>query len=67
MVHQSILGHHLKKQPIKVGIERKEPQFQVADNIFNQIIKEEIPNFKKEMTIKVQEIYRTTNRLDNHF
>jgi hypothetical protein len=33
-------------------------------NIFNKIIEENFPNLKKEMTMNIQEIYRTPNRLD---
>jgi hypothetical protein len=33
-------------------------------NIFNKIIEENFPNLKKEMTINIQEAYKTPNRLD---
>jgi hypothetical protein len=33
-------------------------------NIFNKIIDENFPNLKKEMTMYIQEAYRTPNRLD---
>jgi hypothetical protein len=33
-------------------------------NIFNKIIEENFPNLKKEMTMNIQEAYRTPNRLD---
>jgi hypothetical protein len=33
-------------------------------NIFNKIIEENFPNLKKEMPMKIQEAYRTSNRLD---
>jgi hypothetical protein len=35
-----------------------------AENICNKIIKEKFYNLKKEISIKVQEAYRTTNRLN---
>jgi hypothetical protein len=34
------------------------------ENIFNKIIEENFPNLKKEMSINVQEAYRTPNKLD---
>jgi hypothetical protein len=33
-------------------------------NIFNKIIEENFPNLKKEIPMKIQEAYRTSNRLD---
>ena len=33
-------------------------------NIFNKIIEESFPNLKREMTMNIQEAYRTPNRLD---
>ena len=33
-------------------------------NIFNKIIEENFPNLKKEMTMNIQEAYRTPNELD---
>jgi hypothetical protein len=34
-------------------------------NIFNKIIEENFPNLKKEMSINIQEAFRTPNRLDH--
>jgi hypothetical protein len=48
-----------------IGIEENEDsQFKGPENIFNKIIEENFPNLKKEMTIKVQEAYRTPNKWD---
>jgi hypothetical protein len=33
-------------------------------NIFNKIIEEKFPNQMKEMSMNIQEAYRTPNRLD---
>jgi hypothetical protein len=33
-------------------------------NIFNKIIEKNFPNLKKEIPMNIQEVYRTTNRLD---
>ena len=41
--------------------ENKDSQLKGPENIFNNIIEENFPNLKKEMTIKVQEAYRTPN------
>ena len=47
-----------------IGIEGEELQFKGTENIFNKIIEENIPNLKKDMSMKIQEAYRTPNRLD---
>jgi hypothetical protein len=48
-----------------IGIEESEDsQLKGPVNIFNKIIKENFPNLKKEMPMKIQEAYRTPNRMD---
>ena len=48
-----------------VGIEEgKELQLKGTENIFNKTIEENFPNLKKDVPMKVQEAYRTPNRLD---
>ncbi|KAL6030409.1 hypothetical protein STEG23_017097 [Scotinomys teguina] len=47
-----------------IGIEEGEYQLKDMENIFNNIIKENCPNLKKEPPIKIQEAYRTPNRLE---
>jgi hypothetical protein len=48
-----------------VGIEENEDfQFKGPVNVFNKIIEENFPNLKKEMTMNIQEVYRTPNKLD---
>jgi hypothetical protein len=48
-----------------LGIDKKE-DFQPKSlvNIFNKIIEENIPNLKKEMSMNIQEAYRTPHSLD---
>jgi hypothetical protein len=48
-----------------IGVEKKEDfQLKGPANIFNKIIKENLPNLKKEMPMNIQEAYRIPNRLD---
>jgi hypothetical protein len=48
-----------------IGIEDSEDsQLKGPVNIFNKVIEENFPNLKKEMSINMQEAYRTPNRLD---
>jgi hypothetical protein len=48
-----------------IGIEVSEDsQLKGPVNIFNKIIEEKSPNLKKEMTMNIEEAYRTPNRLD---
>ena len=42
----------------------EELQLKDTENIFNKIIKENFPNLKKDIPMKVQEAYRTPTRLD---
>ncbi|KAL6038221.1 hypothetical protein STEG23_027303, partial [Scotinomys teguina] len=56
----------MKRPNIRIiGIEEgEEYQLKGTENIFNKIIEENFPNLKKEPPIKIQEAYRTPNRLD---
>jgi hypothetical protein len=48
-----------------IGIDENDNvQFKGPANIFNKIIEENFPNLKKDMPMKIQEAYRTPNRLD---
>ncbi|KAL6073026.1 hypothetical protein STEG23_000444 [Scotinomys teguina] len=48
-----------------IGLEEgEEYQPKGTENIFNKIIEENFPNLNKEIPIKIQETYRTPNRLD---
>ena len=48
-----------------IGVEQgEELQLKDAENIFNKMIEENFPNLKKDIPMKVQEAYRTPNRLD---
>ena len=59
------MGHYEKaKSKNNRYKEGKEVQLKSTENIFNKIIKENFPNLKKDMPIKIQEAYRTPNRLD---
>jgi hypothetical protein len=44
--------------------ENEDFQLKGPANIFNKIIEENFPNLKKEMSMNIQEVYRTPNRLD---
>jgi hypothetical protein len=47
------------------GIEESEDsQLKGPVHIFNKIIEENFPNLKKEMTINIQEAYKSPNRLN---
>jgi hypothetical protein len=48
-----------------IGVDENENfQLKGPANIFNKIIEENFPNLKKEIRMKIQEAYRTPNRLD---
>ena len=54
----------MRRQNLRIiGIkEREDSQLKGPVNIFNKIIKENIPNLKKEIPMSIQEAYRTPNR-----
>lgn len=55
----------MKRSNLKISrIENKDSELKGPENIFNKIIEENSPNLKKEMDIKVQEAYRTSNKQD---
>ena len=64
--HSRNLGHNKKKPNLRIiGIEEgEELQIKGPENIFNKIIEENFPNIKNDIPMKVQEAYRTPNRLD---
>jgi hypothetical protein len=48
-----------------IGIEeREDSQLKGPVSIFNKIIEENFPNLKKEMSMNIQETYKTTTSLD---
>ena len=48
-----------------IGVDKNEDfQLKGPANIFNKIIEENFPKLKKEMSVNIQEAYRTPNRLD---
>jgi hypothetical protein len=48
-----------------IGVDENEDfQLKGSANIFNKIIEENSPYLKKEMTMNIQEAYRTPNRLE---
>ena len=55
----------IKKPNLRIiGIEEgEELQIEGPENIFNKIIEENFPNLKNDIPMKVQEAYRTLNRL----
>ena len=46
-----------------IGIEKGKSQLKGTENIFSKNIEENFSNLKKDMHIKVEEVYRTPNRL----
>ena len=56
----------MKRQNLSIiGIEEgEEVQLKSTEDIFNKIIEVNFPNLKKDMPMKIQEAYRTPNRLD---
>jgi hypothetical protein len=56
----------MKRQNLSIiGIEENEDSLlKRPENIFNKIIEEIFPNLKKEMGIKLQEIYIIPNKWD---
>jgi hypothetical protein len=48
-----------------LGIDENEDfQLKGPEKFFNKILEENFPNLKKEMSMNIQEAYRTPNRLD---
>jgi hypothetical protein len=60
------IQHTMRRPNLRIiGIDENEYfQLKVPVNIFNKIIEENFPNLKKDMTMNIQEAYRTPNRLD---
>ena len=58
-----VIWDTMKRPNLRI-IEEEEVQLKSTENIFNEIIKENFPNRKKDMHMKIQEAYRTPNRLD---
>ena len=54
------------KRPILriIGLGGEEVRLKSTENIYNKIIDENFPILKKDMHMKIQETYRTPNRLD---
>ena len=48
---------------IEIG-EREETQLKGQEVISNKMIEENYPNLKKDIPVKIQEAFRTPNRLD---
>ena len=63
--HSGNPGHNEKTILRIIGIDENEDfQNKGPVNIFNKIIEENFTNLKKEMSMNIQEAYRTPNRLD---
>ena len=59
------MGHYEKTKPKNNrGTRGKKLQPQSTENIFNKIIGENFPNLKKDIHMKIQEAFRTPQRLD---
>jgi hypothetical protein len=58
-------GHNEKTKPTdNRSNEDEDFQLKGPANIFNNIIEENVPNLQKEMSMNIQEAYRTPNRLN---
>ena len=57
------IQHTMRRPNLRIrGIEEREySQLKGPVNIFNKIIEENFPNLKKEMSVNIQEAYRTMN------
>jgi hypothetical protein len=68
LLTQSIqkIQHTMKRTNLRIIRieENKDYQLKGPENIFNKMIKENFPNLKKELDIKIQEAYRTPNKWD---
>ena len=47
-----------------IGVDEGELQLKGPENMFNKFIEENFPSLRKHIPMKVQEAYRTLNRLD---
>ena len=55
----------MRRPDLRISIDENEDyKLKGPGNIFNEIIEENFPNLKKEMTINIQDAYRTSNSLD---
>ena len=52
------------KRPNLRLIRIEEYHLKGTENIFSKIIEKNFPSLKKEMPMKIQDVYRTANRLD---
>jgi hypothetical protein len=62
--HQRHLkSHQLLPKVVKSNRSRRRRRFthQIPEDVFSKVIEENCPNLKKEMTINMQEAYRTPN------
>jgi hypothetical protein len=60
----SVYNEKTKLKENRYRKESKDSQPTGPVNIFNKIIEENFPNLKKEMSMNIQEAYRTLNSLD---
>ena len=58
------MGHNKKPNLRIIRVEGEELHFKGTENIFNKIIEENFLNLKNDIPMKVEEAYRTPNRLD---
>ena len=61
--HPGNLGHHKKAKP-KNDRDRRRITAQKPRKFFNKIVEENFSNLQKDISMKVQEAYKTPNRLD---
>jgi hypothetical protein len=62
------LSESIKRPTLRITGTEEEEEVQAKGNhnIFNKIIKEISPNFKKDLPVQVQEASRTPNRFDQN-
>ena len=52
------MGHHEKAKPRNNKDRRRRSPTQSTENIFDKIIEEIFPNLKKDMHVRIQEVYK---------
>lgn len=55
------LGHH-KRQNVYICKKGKVTQVKGMENVLNEIVEENFLNLRKEMSVKIQVVYRTLNK-----
>jgi hypothetical protein len=59
------VGQYKKTKLKQIVIEGEDSKLKGPENNFKEIMRENFPNLKNEIPIKVQETYKTPTRLDS--